>query len=148
MFTKFTQAAVGALGVGSLMLVGTGPASAALPYSSSESYDTVSCNSHGSTEYCHATAGKRSGHANPAGRGLNKNKYEGTYTTTVDGEVVREQQFSGKEVTVWDIPWGHVFHTVEKGTITTPESECRYHSVQHTANSDLRANKYKTRCDS
>lgn len=147
MFKKFTHTAVGALGVGSLMLVGMGPATAALTYLTSETYDTVSCNTYEATEYCHESAGKRSGHGNSAGRGLSKDKYERTYTTAVDGEVVREQQFSGKEVTVWDIPWGQVFHTVEKGTITTPEGQCRYHSVSHSSNSEVRANNYRTQCD-
>lgn len=148
MFKKLTHVAVGALGAGSLMLVGASPAAAALTYSESESYNAVHCNTYEGAEYCHESAGKRSGHGNPAGRGLSKDKYERTYTTTVDGEVIREQQFSGKAVTIWDIPWGHVFHTVEKGTITTPEGTCRYHAVQQVSNSELRANHYKTKCDS
>ena len=147
MFKKFTHAAVGTLGVGSLMLVGMAPASAGLPYHLKESYDTVSCNSHGSTEYCHATAGKWSGQSNPAGRGLNKDKQEGTFTTTVDGEVVMERQFTKKETTTWDVPRPHTYHVVEKGTITTPEGTCRYHSVHHAANSEARASHYKTKCD-
>lgn len=148
MFGKFKHVAACTLGAGSLMLVGAAPAAAALPYSFSESYDTVSCNSYESTEYCHATAGKRSGQSNPAGRGLNKDKYQGTYTTTVDGEAVLERQFTKKEVTAWDVPWPHVSHMVEKGTITTPEGTCSYHAVQQTSNSELRANHYKEKCDS
>lgn len=147
MFKKITRVAVCALGAGSLMLVGASPATAALTYSDSESYDNLSCNTHEAAEYCHETTGKRSGHGNPAGRGINKDKYEATYTTIVDGEVVREQQFTKKETSVWDIPWAHVNHTVEKGTITTSEGECRYHSVYHSSNSELRANNSRTKCD-
>ncbi len=148
MTTKFTHAALGTLGAGALLFAGMSSASAALPYASSESYDTVSCNSIGATEYCHAATGTRSGHANPAGRGLNKDEYEAVHTTTVDGELVREQEFTKKEITAWDIPWPHVSHVVEKGTVTTPDGHCRYHSVSHSSNSEVRVNHHRSTCDS
>lgn len=146
MFSKFKHVAACTVGAAALVMAGMGPAAAATEKHTYD-YGGVDCNTYAGVEYCHDVSGQSNAKSNPGGRALIKDRSEATFTEAVDGEIVYERQFTSKEMSVYDIPRQHVGHTVEKGTIVTADGECRYRSVYHSANSELRASHYKTKCD-